>query len=155
MNAIISPPETPIVPVVLDSEDLYEVINGIRVESLPTGAFQSTLASYLFELLAPFTRKNNLGRMVIEILFQLDAKGKLQRRPDLAFVSYKRWPKNRRVPNTNAWAVIPDLAIEAVSPSNTAEEINQKIQDYFQSGVLSVWVINPTSEQIYVLQRRR
>jgi hypothetical protein len=27
MNAIISPPETPIVPVVLDSEDHYEIAN--------------------------------------------------------------------------------------------------------------------------------
>jgi Uma2 family endonuclease len=37
-----------------------------------------------------------------------------------------------------------------VSPSNTADEIQVKIHDYFQSGVELVWVIYPEHREVYV-----
>jgi Uma2 family endonuclease len=125
---------------ILDREEHYEVINGQRVELPPMGAYQSVLASFIDQVLGPFARMKGLGRVVVETLFQLDREGKLQRKPDIAFVSYKRWPKNHRVPDTKAWDVVPDLAIEVNSPSNTGDEILQKIHDYFRAGVLCVCV---------------
>jgi Uma2 family endonuclease len=135
---------------ILDGGEHYEVINGERVELPPMGAYQSVLASFLDQVLGPFARMKGQGRVVVETLFQLDREGKLQRKPDIAFVSYKRWPKNHRVPDTKAWDVVPDLAIEVNSPSNTGDEILQKIQDYFRAGVLCVWVVYPVTEQIFV-----
>ena len=134
----------------LGGEEHYEIVNGIRVELPPMGAYQSVLASFILEILGPFVRSRNLGRVVVEALFQLDRKGNLQRRPDVAFVSYQRWAENRDVPDTRAWNVIPELAIEVNSPSNTANEILHKIRDYFRSGVECVWVVYPATEQVYV-----
>jgi Uma2 family endonuclease len=95
-------------------------------------------------------RSQRLGRIVVETMFWLDREGNLKRRPDLAFVSAQRWPVNRSLPKTEAWDIVPDLAIEVVSESNTANEINLKLVDYFQAGVRQVWVIYPGSHQVYV-----
>jgi Uma2 family endonuclease len=75
-----------------------------------------------------------------------------QRRPDVAYVSYQRWPRQRRVPSTQAWAVVPDLAVEVISPSNTFGEVLDRIHDYFQAGVQAVWAVAPSHQQVYVYQ---
>ena len=45
---------------------------------------------------------------------------------------------------------MPDLAVEIVRPTNLAEEIDNKITDYFQSGVRLVWVFSPDSGRGYL-----
>jgi Uma2 family endonuclease len=127
----------------------YEVIDGRIQETPRMGAFETTIASILQAYLGAFAMSNDLGLAVTETLFVLDAD-RLRRRPDVAYVSYDRWPHDRQMPRTEAWDVVPDLAVEVVSPSNTAEEILGKIRDYFDAGVRRVWVIYPTEEQIYV-----
>jgi hypothetical protein len=74
---------------------------------------------------------------------------KLQLRPDLALVSFERWLRSRRIPKAPAWDVVPNLAIEVVSPSNSAYEVLGKIEDYFRCGVERVWVIYPTVSKLY------
>ena len=45
---------------------------------------------------------------------------------------------------------IPQLAMEFLSKGETAEDIADKINDYFSSGVKLVWYIYPKTEMIYV-----
>jgi Uma2 family endonuclease len=137
-------------PPALHSDGLYEVVNGQRRELPPMGAFETSLAKVLLVLLDAHGIQNNLGEAYMEMLFLLDAEKDLQRRPDVAFVSYQRWPKGRKVPRTAAWAVVPNVAIEVVSPTNAWEEIMDKIHDYFASGVERVWVVSPSAAQVYV-----
>jgi Uma2 family endonuclease len=87
---------------------------------------------------------------VIEMLFRIDAAANLQRRPDVAFVSYERWPRSRRVPEDAAWDVVPELAIEVVSPTNLAEDLLAKVGEYLRVGVRQVWVIYPAAAQVHV-----
>jgi Uma2 family endonuclease len=83
-------------------------------------------------------------------MFLLVAQPKrLQRRPDLAFVSFDRWPRDREVLSTEAWDVIPNLAVEIVSPTNGANEVVEKIEDYFNAGVERVWVVYPSVQKLY------
>lgn len=139
-------------PVPGDAEKFYEVVDGQRVESALTDAFETVLATTLSGILALFLKGSRLGRLASETLFQMDPVRDLQRRPDLAYVSYERWPRERRVPSAHAWAVIPDLAIEVISPTNTATDTLTKIRDYFRSGVCLVWVVYPVQELIYVYE---
>jgi Uma2 family endonuclease len=88
----------------------------------------------------------------METLFRLDAARGLERRPDVAFVSYQRWPRDRKMRRANAWEVVPDLAVEVISPTNLAEAVAVKIQEYFQVGVRLVWVIYPRLCQIDVYE---
>ena len=50
----------------------------------------------------------------------------------------------------NARDVVPDLAVEVISPSDLAEEIMDKLADYFAADVRQVWVIYPSSRIVYV-----
>jgi Uma2 family endonuclease len=76
----------------VDDVERYEVIDGIRVEREPLGAFETVLASWLCHLLNSFAGGKKLGLAVHETLFVLNASRNLQRRPDVAFVCYTRWP---------------------------------------------------------------
>ena len=38
---------------------------------------------------------------------------------------------------------VPLLAVEILSPNDTVEEIDEKIDGYLSAGVLLVWIINP------------
>lgn len=133
-----------------DDESLYEVVNGERREK-PVGVYEAGLASYLQGLLDPFARSQGLGRCVMELLFQF-GPDLPQRRPDLAFVSFARWPRSRRLPREAVWNIVPELAIEVNSPSNTLEEVAEKIEEYFRVGVQVVWLVLPSVDQVHVCE---
>ena len=80
-----------------DWAKLYEVVDGEIVENPSMGARESILAQDLNFLMESFARAHQLGRAVIEVLFLLDATRSLKRRPDLAFVSTRRWPLKRPI----------------------------------------------------------
>jgi Uma2 family endonuclease len=129
---------------------LYEVVNGRVVEKPPMGAFEGWTASMLIRLLNASDAVTRLGQVISEVLFQIHPTRNLKRRPDVAFVSFERWPMDHPVPIAEAWEVVPDLAIEVVSRSNPAVEVVVKLNDYFQAGVRAVWVIYPVQRVIYL-----
>ncbi len=137
---------------IANGDTLYEVVNGEYVELPPMGVYEVWVASVLGYALNSFVQPRRLGYVVGEMLFSLDPAKRLERRPDVAFVSYQRWPRHRPVPEANAWAVVPDLAVEVVSPTNTAVEIQTKMHEYFRAGVVLVWVIYPKQKEIYVYE---
>jgi Uma2 family endonuclease len=44
----------------------------------------------------------------------------------------------------------PDLAIEVLSPSNTPQEMERKLRDYFAAGVRQVWYVDPAPRTVEV-----
>ena len=114
------------------------------------GASESEIASLLAFALNQVVEPRKLGKVVIELLFRIDANRKLKRRPDLAFVSAKKWPVGKRVPKGEAWDMVPDLAVEVVSESNTAKDVIQKVVDYLNAGSRLVWVVYPDVKQVHV-----
>lgn len=137
---------------IIADDALFEVVDGQQVEVSHMGPRETCIASALIVFIQNFASSKRLGRAVVEVLFDL-APVNRQRRPDLAFVSTQRWP-SRQWParGENAWKVIPDLAAEIVSPTNTADEVVAKVQDYFQAGVRLVWVLYPDPGQVYVYE---
>lgn len=131
-------------------DTLYEVVQGRVHEKPAMGAYPTWIASLLAQAMGAFATAQQHGRVVVEMLFRLD--NKLQRRPDVAFVSCERWPRGRRVPDETAWDVVPDLAIEVNSPTNTANEIIAKIDEYFRAGVRRVWVVYPNARTVYLYE---
>jgi Uma2 family endonuclease len=119
------------------------------VELPPMSSRETYLASILIALLGLHARASEQGRVVGEMLFKLDPTRNQKRRPDVAFVSFDRWPKTRRVPATHGWEVVPELAIEVVSPTDAAVDLLEKIEEYFQTGVRRVWVVYPGSRCVY------
>ncbi len=132
---------------------LYEIVDGQRVELPPMSAYASRVTFRLGYELARFANEHNLGEAVTEVLFRLPLEQSRNRRPDVAFVSYERWPKGRPQPtNGNAWDVVPDLAAEVISPNDLADEIQEKIEEYFRADVRLVWVVYPVRRVVYVYE---
>jgi Uma2 family endonuclease len=128
---------------------LYEVVEG-RVVEKTMSARETEIATIVVGMLSLFLRTNRLGKVVGEMLFRINQQRDLRRRPDVAFVSNQRWPSNRRIPKVTPWDMVPDLAIEVISETNSAYEVQGKIHEYFKAGVVRVWVIYPDQAEVYV-----
>jgi Uma2 family endonuclease len=130
-----------------DENNGCELIDGTLVEKA-MGLRESLLAAYLSALLGPTVRGQNLG-----ILSGPDGTYELisglVRLPDLAFVSWDRLP-GRRLPEEPVPNVVPDLAVEILSASNTFGEMARKRGDYFKAGVRLVWEIDPRARTVRV-----
>lgn len=136
----------------LGDEPLFEIENGQKVEIPPMGLLEGIMASYLSQVMGNFAYQKGMGIVVIETNFALQPDART-RRPDLAFVSFVRW-KEAPPPETDieAWHVVPNLAVEVVSKSNTADEIAEKVKEYLAAGVELVWVIYPRQRQAHVFR---
>ena len=149
-TAILEQPASASTIVMVGDDELYEIIDGKRVRTPPMAALAVWTAFELARHLGNFAVAT-LGRAVTEMLFHLPAPIDRDRRPDVAFVSYERWAKNRPMPRQgNAWDVVPNLATEVVSPTDRAEELDDKIAEYFRAGVQLVWVVYPMQSKIHV-----
>jgi Uma2 family endonuclease len=136
-------------------DELYEVVDGKRTRKLPMSAYSATIASRLVRKLGNFADDKGLGETVGEVLFRLPLTANLyrNRRPDVAYVSFARWPSDRAMPlKENAWDVVPDFAVEVMSTCDLAGESLEKIGEFFQSGVQLVWVVYPEQRQVYVYE---
>jgi Uma2 family endonuclease len=132
-----------------DGDDtLFEVVRGVRVEK-HMGVLQNMIAAALYSYLAPFCREHQIGHAAIETMFAIPGSGN-DRKPDVAFVSFDRWAKNRPIPQSNAWPVVPDLAVEVISPTDKAFDVMAKVREYFAGGVREVWQVYSNTEQVLV-----
>jgi Uma2 family endonuclease len=131
-----------------DREDrLYELIDGILVEK-PMGMSESALAKRLGRFLDAFTDEHDLGFVSGEAGTVRLMPG-LVRIPDIAFVSWEQLPK-KFYPTEPIPDLAPRLAVEVLSKSNTKAEMDLKLRDYFVSGVLLVWFIDPDKRTVSV-----
>jgi Uma2 family endonuclease len=132
----------------VEPEGLYEVIDG-RIVEKAIGAYENWLAAVIFGVLDRYAEANAAGRVVQEMIFDLRPHVTRERRPDVAFVSFERWPRDLRIPRTRSWVVIPDVAVEIISLTNTADDVAEKLREYFQVGVRQVWVVYPGQAWVY------
>ena len=139
----------PLTAPLLNGDILYEVVDNEIRELPPMSARETQFASNLAGIVRQSRVESSLGRVQAEMLFLIDEPRNLQRRPDVSFVSFQRWPRGKPVPGTQAWAIVPELAVEIVSPTNGANEVLGKVLDYFACGVQRVWVIYPLYSRVF------
>ena len=133
-----------------DPDALYEIVDGQIVEIPSMSVYSATIARRILFAIQDVARPARLGVAMIETMFILDPVANTQRRPDVAFVSAERWPLDRPISTTGEIEVVPDLAIEVVSPSNKRGELSRKVRQYFRLGVRQVWVVEPETHEIFV-----
>jgi Uma2 family endonuclease len=131
-----------------DHEDrLCELVDGILVQK--TGGFkESVIAARVGSLLVQFVKLKGLG-VVAGAGGTIQLKPNLVRIPDASFTSWERLPGGE-VPKEPVPLLIPDLAVEVISPDNTRKEMGEKLRDYFEVGVRLVWFVRPKSRVVDV-----
>jgi Uma2 family endonuclease len=126
---------------------LCELVDGILVEK-PMGIRESFLAIALASILREFCKAANLGAVVGPDGMIRLAPG-LVRIPDVSFIPWDYFP-NRQMTTKAMADFAPALAVEVLSPSNTKEEMKQKLRDYFQAGCKLVWFVDPDKRTVAV-----
>jgi Uma2 family endonuclease len=121
---------------------LCELVEGVLLEKV-VGYQESRLAVFLSGLLNAFVIPRNLG-VVSGEAGAVELMSGLVRMPDVSFASWDRFP-GRRNSGEPIPDLVPDLAVEVLSRSNTPGEVAVKRQDYFAAGVRLVWEIDPQS----------
>ncbi|HEY2155560.1 MAG TPA: Uma2 family endonuclease [Isosphaeraceae bacterium] len=129
------------------SDRSFELIDGILVEKRM--AFDSGfLALTIAMVLRGFVDPRNLG-LVNGADASLRLFPGLVRIPDVSYVSWSRIPGGR-MPKEPIPDLVPDLAVEVLSPSNTAREMTLKRRHYFEAGVRLVWIVDPRRRAVAV-----
>lgn len=137
-----------------DPDSLYEIIDG-RVVEKAVGYKEIQLGFDLGLLLADYGKRSGVGRPSVENMYRTRANPSRKRRPDVAFLTFDRWPADREYPQGDALEVAPDLAVEVVSPRELAEGLFEKIQEYFRANVRQVWIVSPRTATIAVHESPR
>jgi Uma2 family endonuclease len=131
----------------------YELVRGVLVEKdaeMPGAKpIHNILASLIVHFLFNHILPQDLGIVSTELGCVLSTETTTVRFPDVAFVSKARLPQ----PDLTQYIPIaPDLAIEIVSPNDTANEVAAKVMEYLQAGTVLVWVIYTDLQTVYVHQ---
>ena len=125
-----------------------ELINGEIIEQMPTGSRHAKIEGLITFFLINFLRTVNLGHILTG-----EAGVYTQRNPDtiramdIGFISNERMNKAQR---DGYLDVAPELIVEVMSPNDRWVDIQEKLAEYFNIGVLLVWLVDPQLEQIHV-----
>ncbi len=133
---------------------LCELVDGVLVEKA-MGQYESRVAVVLIHFLETFLDTHDLG-----VVYGADGTIRLMpglvRIPDVTFVGWDRLP-GRELPAEPIPDLIPHLAVEVLSASNTAREMTRKLGEYFGVGVQLVWLIDPPTRtaEVYTAPTQR
>lgn len=126
---------------------LCELIDGVLLEKT-MGFIESQLTNQLIALLTIFVNEKKLGITAGEAGMLQLFPGQV-RIPDISFLSWERL-EGSGYPDEAAPLFAPDLAVEVLSRSNTAREMQRKLAEYFEAGVRLVWYIEPRAKTVTV-----
>jgi Uma2 family endonuclease len=94
-------------------------------------------------------RTKKLGAILLETEFQLSED--TVRIPDIAFIMADRM---REVDLDQRIQGSPTLAIEVVSPSDLAEDLAGKVDQYIEAGAQAVWVVYIRAREVHIFRTR-
>ena len=138
----------------LPEQDGYrdELVRGRLVRDQLPGAEHGWLVAKLFREIEAFVRERGLGLTVIEAGFVLEEDPPTVRGPDVAFIAEEDLPLEGI--SRSFWRVPPTLAVEVVSPSNKAADIQEKVLNYLDAGARLVWVVDPRTGSVTAYRSR-
>lgn len=130
-----------------DGDGLHrEILEGELQILPPVKLGHSNIASKLFELLLPLQQRG-LGTVFLEAGYKLSEKPPTWIQPDASFLKIERVLET---PSDGYFTGAPELAVEIVSPSETAVKLQRKVELLLGSGAQAVWVIYPETQTVSV-----
>jgi Uma2 family endonuclease len=124
------------------SDRRYELIRGELKVMSPGKPLPGIVCARIAAALTNFVEAKKLG-----MAFGAETGFVVERDPDTVLGVDASFVSRERLAAVEDWdkffPFAPDLAVEVLSPSNTAKEINEKVAFYFAAGSRAVWVINP------------
>lgn len=124
-----------------------EIHDGVLVEMSGPGGRHGQLAVILGSSLYGFAEARGLGVVTVETGYHPHDSRYTLLLPDVAFISRERAPDpfpEKFVP------LMPDLAVEIRSPSDSLRELRDKAKLYLQHGTELVWIVLPAQSAVEI-----
>jgi Uma2 family endonuclease len=125
-----------------------ELLDGELIELPPAKKKHNEIAENLYDVLRNVLRElhrqnecGSLGRVHHEMGYKLGSHGYLQ--PDVSIT-------HRDQPSGDYFEGAPALAVEVMSESNRASDMDIKVQMLLSQGAVEVWLVFPNTRRVWV-----
>jgi Uma2 family endonuclease len=125
------------------------LVEGELRKMTPAGSEHGHLSNEISWRLTEYARRNDLGQV-----FGAETGFRIGRRPDTVLAPDASFIRKDRVQAIGIpkefFPEAPTLVVEVVSPSDTAEEVDEKMRRWISAGVELGWVIFPRGRNVHV-----
>ncbi|HEY9821486.1 MAG TPA: Uma2 family endonuclease [Candidatus Sericytochromatia bacterium] len=128
---------------------LERTVKGELVIMSPVGGVSGNREADLITDLNLWNRQTQLGRVFSSsTIFRLPEGG--DRSPDAAWVANERWESLTPEAQEKFPPICPDFVIELRSRTDSLSQLQEKMQEYLNSGLRLGWLINPQAQQVEI-----
>lgn len=124
----------------------HELVRGVLISMPKPGSRHGRLASRATRLIGNTAEPAGLGAVYTDSGFLLARDPDLVRAPDVAFVRGR--VVSPEDDEQRYLELVPDLVVAVISPSERAQEVEDRLLDYINAGVKLIWFIYPRTRTI-------
>ena len=124
----------------------YELVDGKVVEIALPNDVHGEITADVGAAFNNYRRERGVGQARVSTGYTLRTGPDTVRGPDVSFVFQPRVEGRGSGFPSGA----PDIAVEIVSPSDTAAEVARKVAEYLAAGSQRVWVVCPSVRQVFI-----
>lgn len=120
----------------------------------PVGAISGNRESEFNADIVIWNRQTQLGKVFSSsTIFNLPNGGK--RSPDVAWIANERWESLTSEEQEKFAPICPDFVIELRSRTGSLRQLQEKMQEYLNSGLRLGWLINPQNQQVEIYRQNQ
>jgi Uma2 family endonuclease len=125
----------------------HEISEGELITKAPPKFLHTLVAVAVFEVLQAYLKQHGGARAFPEAGYVLSHDPLTIRQTDVSVLSAERI----RATDVNGYVEgAPELAVEIVSPSHSAQDLEIKVQQYLHTGAKQVWVVYPITKRVHI-----
>lgn len=125
---------------------------GVLIVMPPVGGDSGNREMELGTDLSIWNRQTNLGKVFSSsTVFKLPGGG--DRSPDAAWVELSRWQALTPEQRQKFPPIAPDFVIELRSCTDALDLLQEKMEEYIDSGVRLGWLFNPQDQQVEIYRQ--
>jgi Uma2 family endonuclease len=124
-----------------------ELVEGKLIMMSPTGDRHGAIELNLAAALKAFADSQGRGKVRSgEVGIYVHRNPDTVRAADVLYISNERYAKRG---STGFLDVAPELVVEVLSPEDRWSEVMRKLGEYFEAGVLRVWVVDGSLRSVF------
>jgi len=133
---------------------LEQTAKGELIIMPPVGAISGNRESEFNADVVIWNRQTKLGKVFSSsTVFTLPNGGK--RSPDVAWIANERWESLTIKEKEKFAKICPDFVIELRSRTDSLSQLQEKMQEYLNSGLRLGWLIDPQNQQVEIYRQNQ